>query len=187
MDGLGLKNKVPMKMSRDADSDNVLAIVIVLGFAFIIVCCCCCIYHSCLNSGHRDGHGHGSGGNIELNRFFNVIEELKKLQKQFKDLLLKQEIEAKRQYEEIQNQTKQLNLLQNLVLDLKNSQSSKKKAEKDETESIGKCIICLDRSLTYAVRPCGHLIACTDCAEKLPKTCPICRRTISDTLRIFFP
>ena len=122
-----------------------------------------------------------------MNRFFNVIEELKKLQKQFKDLLLKQEIEAKRQYEEIQNQTKQLNLLQNLVLDLKNSQSSKKKAEKDETESIGKCIICLDRSLTYAVRPCGHLIACTDCAEKLPKECPICRRIISDTLKIFFP
>ena len=188
MDGLGLKNKVPMKMSRDADSDIVLSIVIVLGFAFIIVCCCCCIYHSCLNSGHRDGHGHGSGGNIELNRFFNVIEELKKLQKQFKDLLLKQEIEAKRQYEEIQNQTKQLNLLQNLVLDLKNSQSSKQKAEKVETELItGNCVFCLDKPLTHAVRPCGHLIACTDCAEKLSKKCPICRRTIFATLRIFLP
>ena len=116
-----------------------------------------------------------------------VIEDDKKIQKQFKDLLLKQEIESKKQYEEIQNQTKQLNLLQNLVLDLKNSQSSKKKAEKVDTEPIGKCVICLDKSLTYAVRPCGHLIACTDCAEKLPKECPICRRNISDTLKIFFP
>ena len=186
-----------MKMSRDADSDIVLSIVIVLGFAFIIVCCCCCIYHSCLNSGHRDGHGHGSGGNIELNRFFSVIEELNKLQKQFKDLLLKQEIEAKRQYEEIQNQTKQLNLLQNLVLDPKNSQSSKQKAEKVETElplprrhslwTAPNCVVCLDKPLTHAVRPCGHFIACTDCAEKLPKECPICRRIISDTLKIFFP
>ena len=32
-------------------------------------------------------------------------------------------------YEEIQNQTKQLNSLQHLVLDLKDSQSSKQKAE----------------------------------------------------------
>ena len=123
----------------------------------------------------------------ELDRFFIVIEDVKKIQKQNRFLLQKQEIESKKQYEEIQNQTKQLNLLQNLVLDLKNSQSSKKNAEKVETEPIGKCVICLDKPFTHAVRPCGHLIACTDCAEKLPNECPICRRTISDTLRIFFP
>ena len=125
---------------------------------------------------NRDGN--------ELNRFFIVIEDIKKIQKQIQ----KQEIESKKHYEEIQNQTKQLNLLQNLVLDLKNSQSSKKKAEELETELItGNCVVCLDKPLTHAVRPCGHLIACTDCAEKLSKKCPICRRPIFATLRIFLP
>ena len=123
-----------------------------------------------------------------------VIEELKKIQKQFKELKqlqLQQDIESKKQYEEIQmtvtNQTKQQNLLQNLVLDLKNCKSNQK-AEKIEAESTdNKCVICLDKPFTHALRPCGHLIACTDCAKKLPKECPICRRTISDTLKIFFP
>ena len=123
----------------------------------------------------------------------SVIEQLKKIQKQFqelKQLQLQQDIEYKKQYEEIQmtvtNQTKQQNLLQNLVLDLKNCKSNQK-AEKVEAESTDKCVICLDKPFTHALRPCGHLIACTDCAKKLPKECPICRRTISDTLKIFFP
>jgi hypothetical protein len=129
---------------------------------------------------NRDGN--------ELNKFFIVIEDVKKIQKQNRYILQKQEIESKKHYEEIQNQTKQLNLLQNLVLDLKNSQSSKKKAEELETELItGNCVVCLDKPLTHAVRPCGHLIACTDCAEKLSKKCPICRRPIFATLRIFLP
>ena len=123
----------------------------------------------------------------------SVIEELKKIQKQFqelKQLQLQQDIESKKQHEEIQmtvtNQTKQQNLLQNLVLDLKNCKSNQK-AEKVEPETSDKCVICLDKPFTHALRPCGHLIACTDCAKKLPKECPICRRTISDTLKIFFP
>ena len=155
---------------------------------------------------NRDGN--------ELNRFFIVNEDVKKIQKQNRHLLQKQEIESKKHYEEIQNQTKQLKQqlkhIKDLVLDLKISQSSKQKAEKVETEQIsnrggtysntagsrqgslakyliGNCVICLDKPLTHAVRPCGHFIACTDCAEKLPKECPICRRTISDTLRIFYP
>ena len=59
--------------------------------------------------------------------------------------------------------------------------------EKVVTDKIGKCVICLDKSSTHAVRPCGHLIACSDCAEKLSKECPICRCIISDTLKIFIP
>ena len=124
----------------------------------------------------------------ELNRFFIVIEDIKKIQKQIQ----KQEIESKKHYEEIQNQTKQLKQqlkhIKDLVLDLKISQSSKQKAEKVESKLItGNCVVCLDKPLTHAVRPCVHLIACTDCAEKLSKKCPICRRTIFATLRIFLP
>ena len=124
----------------------------------------------------------------ELNRFFIVIEDVKKIQKQNRYILQKLEIESKKHYEEIRNQTKQLNLLKNLVLDLKNSQNSKQKAEKVEspiqlysisnqlewTPCTGNCVICLDKPLTHAVRPCGHFIACADCAEKfkLLRSCP---------------
>ena len=59
--------------------------------------------------------------------------------------------------------------------------------EKFVTDKIGKCVICLDKSSTHAVRPCGHLVACSDCAENLSKECPICRCIISDTLKIFIP
>ena len=152
---------------------------------------------------NRDGN--------ELNRFFIVIEDVKKIQKQNRYLLQKLEVESKKHYEEIQNQTKQLKHIKDLVLDLKISQSSKQKAEKVETELIGNrgdtyysitagsrqgslakylignCVICLDKPLTHAVRPCGHLIACTDCAKKISKKCPICRRTIFAPLRIFLP
>ena len=101
-----------------------------------------------------------------------VIGELNKVQKQLKDLQLKQDIESKKQ-----------NLLQNPVLDLNNS----KRDQTIMTEPIVKCVICLDKPFTHALRPCGHLIACPDCAKKIPKECPICRCIISDTLKIFFP
>ena len=124
----------------------------------------------------------------------SVIEELKKIQKQFrelKQLQLQQDIESKKQYEEIQmtftNQFKQQNIFQNLVLDLKNCKSDQNAEEKVQAEPIGKCVICLDKPFTHALRPCGHLIACPDCAKKIPKECPICRCIISDTLKIFFP
>ena len=124
----------------------------------------------------------------------SVIEELKKIQKQFrelKQLQLQQDIESKKQYEEIQmtftNQFKQQNIFQNLVLDLKNCKSDQNADEKVQAEPIGKCVICLDKPFTHALRPCGHLIACPDCAKKIPKECPICRCIISDTLKIFFP
>ena len=121
------------------------------------------------DGGHNDRGGRG-GVDIELNLI--VIGELNKVQKQLKDLQLKQDIESKKQ-----------NLLQNLVLDLNNS----KRDQTIMTEPIGKCVICLDKPLTHAVRPCRHLIACTDCAKKILKECPICRCTISDILKIFFP
>ena len=80
---------------------------------------------------NRDGN--------ELNRFFIVIEDVKKIQKQNRCILQKQEIESKKHYEEIKNQTKQINLLKNQLhrlYYLKNSQNSNQKTEKVETELI---------------------------------------------------
>ena len=102
---------------------------------------------------------------------------------------LKEELKEvfKKQCKDIQvtvdNVTKQQGLLQNLVLDVVNT----KEQFREEPEANNKCVICLDKSLCVALRPCGHVIACFECAQKLPKECPICRKTISDTLRIYFP
>ena len=172
-----ISNKVPIKMSTQTDPNIVWTIVIlfcvVFGTASVIACWCCC-YHTCLKPCGVVPWGAGNTwaspwASPDFGRSVNPISTRGSI------------------YEEIQNQTKQLNSLQHLVLDLENSQNSKQKTEKVETELIGNCVFCLDKPLTHAVRPCGHLIACTDCVKKLPKECPICRRTISDTLRIFFP
>ena len=156
------------------DPNIVWAIVIlfcvVFGTASLIACWCCC-YHTCLKPcGIGPWGAENAWASPDFGRSVDPISTRGSI------------------HEEIQNQTKQLNLLQNLVLDLKNSQSSKQKAEKVETElATGNCVVCLDKPLTHAVRPCGHLIACTDCAGKISKKCPICRRTIFAPLRIFLP
>ena len=52
-----------------------------------------------------------------------------------------------------------------------------------------KCVICLDKPLLIALKPCGHVCACHKCAKKLPVhgECPICRTVISGTLKVYFP
>ena len=54
----------------------------------------------------------------------------------------------------------------------------------DDPPSTLKCRICLERDLQIAFLPCGHLCACGLCAPGL-KHCPMCRREVSDTIRIF--
>ena len=92
----------------------------------------------------------------------------------------------------IGNQTKQQGFLQNLVLDLKGnsngrSEEGEAKAKIENDEVNKECKICMDRALAVALRPCGHVAVCEDCEEKLPKKCPICRKSIVGTLRVYFP
>jgi E3 ubiquitin-protein ligase MGRN1 len=53
------------------------------------------------------------------------------------------------------------------------------------------CVICLTEACEVAVRPCGHLCLCNDCADKLVsdsnferRRCPICRSSVGNLLRI---
>ena len=48
------------------------------------------------------------------------------------------------------------------------------------------CCICLDKSLSHAVDPCGHLCLCnnSECFSKL-SNCPICRSPITKLLKVF--
>jgi len=52
----------------------------------------------------------------------------------------------------------------------------------------GECCVCLDRSKSHALLPCGHLCACMDCAAFLAaraSPCPVCRCAIERAVQIF--
>ncbi|CAL1261264.1 unnamed protein product [Larinioides sclopetarius] len=63
------------------------------------------------------------------------------------------------------------------------------KLEEDEgTLSKDQCLckICMDKEVGIVFLPCGHLLACTDCAPAL-KLCPMCRKTIQAIVRAYLP
>ncbi len=54
----------------------------------------------------------------------------------------------------------------------------------------GDCVMCLgERQATRALVPCGHLVACCNCAPYIMKVrrCPVCRHFVSDLLMVFVP
>lgn len=45
------------------------------------------------------------------------------------------------------------------------------------------CAVCYDRAIDVLVDPCGHIVICAVCAERLnPRKCPICRADILQVL-----
>ena len=46
------------------------------------------------------------------------------------------------------------------------------------------CIICNERGRNQLIRPCNHLVTCTDCSHSL-RECPICRTEIATYVRVF--
>ncbi|NWS71820.1 BIR7B protein, partial [Crotophaga sulcirostris] len=46
------------------------------------------------------------------------------------------------------------------------------------------CKVCMDREVSVVFVPCGHLVACGECASSL-RLCPICRAVIRGCVRTF--
>ncbi|NXH18647.1 BIR7B protein, partial [Bucco capensis] len=46
------------------------------------------------------------------------------------------------------------------------------------------CKVCMDRNVSVVFVPCGHLVACGECAFNL-RLCPICRAVIQRSVRTF--
>ncbi|XP_047930719.2 baculoviral IAP repeat-containing protein 7 isoform X3 [Anser cygnoides] len=46
------------------------------------------------------------------------------------------------------------------------------------------CKVCMDRDVSVVFVPCGHLVACGECALNL-RLCPICRAVIRESVRTF--
>ena len=47
------------------------------------------------------------------------------------------------------------------------------------------CVICEETAPEAAFIPCGHRVTCKTCGEACGTRCPICRETITGTLRVF--
>lgn len=54
-------------------------------------------------------------------------------------------------------------------------------AENSERDS---CRICMDRPIDTALLECGHMCCCGECSKGL-QLCPMCRMTITRTIKVF--
>jgi hypothetical protein len=66
---------------------------------------------------------------------------------------------------------------------------NKDKDEDGDKETNNYCPICLESETTHACVPCGHKTFCIKCTEKVVDgsitKCPICRKIIQSTLKIY--
>lgn len=76
---------------------------------------------------------------------------------------------------EVADLTTQVQALQTQILRLQNRVRA--------LESNLECPVCLDRHVSVALGPCGHLV-CLSC-QNLPR-CPICRVAIEKKLRLYY-
>jgi len=51
----------------------------------------------------------------------------------------------------------------------------------------GQCVICWEGTPCYALVPCGHLLLCQRCAGRNIEHCPVCRRKVGASLRVYKP
>ncbi|RWS10821.1 putative inhibitor of apoptosis-like protein [Dinothrombium tinctorium] len=65
-----------------------------------------------------------------------------------------------------------------------NPSCSQSSNNSDKEERL-RCKICLDREVGVLFLPCGHVVACTQCAPGVVD-CPICRKAIKGIVRTFF-
>ena len=47
------------------------------------------------------------------------------------------------------------------------------------------CPICVDGKRNFALVPCGHCF-CEKCVNKFKSECPLCKKKIEQTFRVFF-
>jgi hypothetical protein len=57
--------------------------------------------------------------------------------------------------------------------------------ENHRLKKLSSCKICLNEKLQIVFLPCRHLVACMVCGNSV-KQCPICRRRILATIKVFF-
>ncbi|NXJ00797.1 XIAP ligase, partial [Psophia crepitans] len=92
------------------------------------------------------------------------------------DLSARKENTREEEPNEIPVERDQLIRLQNLYL------STEEKLRRLQEEKL--CKICMAKDISVVLIPCGHLVACKECAEGLHE-CPLCRTNIMKRQEIF--
>lgn len=49
------------------------------------------------------------------------------------------------------------------------------------------CVICLSNPVEVMMLECGHVCVCTDCADRVQESCPVCRAPIVRSVAAFLP
>jgi len=61
--------------------------------------------------------------------------------------------------------------------------------ETDSSQDLKTCVVCMDNPADIAFIPCGHKKTCQKCSDVVMKTqkkqCPICRKNITNAIKIF--
>ena len=92
----------------------------------------------------------------------------------------------------VQNQNSD-NKINNLETQAKNLENQAKTLENQaenleyQAKNLEKerfCKICIQAEICYAFIPCGHQVTCENCVTEL-KDCPICRKKITNSLKIY--
>lgn len=69
-----------------------------------------------------------------------------------------------------------------------NDESGTSARSSSSSSTPRKCSICLDKPLTHAFVPCGHLTVCKDCANQCmtqSKNCPLCRSPCLMAMQVY--
>ncbi|XP_050348430.1 baculoviral IAP repeat-containing protein 3 isoform X1 [Nymphalis io] len=64
-------------------------------------------------------------------------------------------------------------------------EKSNNEKEEDHVEDTKLCKICYNEERNVCFVPCGHVVACAKCALSTDK-CPMCRRTFTNAVRLYF-
>lgn len=56
--------------------------------------------------------------------------------------------------------------------------------EKDELNTEGECVICMETKSEVVFVPCGHMCCCLSCSKKDLEDCPMCRTNIEKTIKV---
>ena len=60
------------------------------------------------------------------------------------------------------------------------------KAEKQpNVDTDNTCVVCLDMTPTHIVVPCGHHCLCAGCASMKLDSCPMCKGSIGQIIKVF--
>ena len=87
--------------------------------------------------------------------------------------------------EKTQNSLSEKTIAETSTITGKTNPEEQIQVDKPRNKDATLCKICFTRELRIAFIPCGHLLACAECASNM-KICGICRKDIEIAVQVYF-